>query len=125
MKKLIAMGLIAGVLGMNFAPICAMAVEENQPKVKNNNITAAPRVIKNPKALSYKEEKELEAMEENILMAEEEVASLEEMFADPDFYSKYGNNTAELKNNLDKAKAKVEELYQRWEFLEQKKKGQI
>ena len=82
-------------------------------------------MIKNPKALSYKEEKELEAMEENILMAEEEVASMEEMFADPDFYSKYGNNIAELKNNLDKAKAKVEELYQRWEFLEQKKKGQI
>jgi ATP-binding cassette subfamily F protein uup len=101
-------------------------VEENQPKVKpNNNLQATPRVIKNPKTLSYKEEKELEGMEENILLAEEEVSSLEAIFADPDFYSKHGNNTAKLKEDLDAAKVKVEELYQRWEFLEQKKKGQL
>ena len=101
------------------------AVEENQPKAKNNNVQVTQRVIKNPKTLSYKEEKELEGMEENILIAEEEVASLEAIFADPDFYSKHGNNTAKLKEDLDAAKAKVEELYQRWEFLEQKKKGQL
>jgi len=55
MKKLIAMGLIAGVLGMNFAPICAMAVEENQPKqevIKQKKLNR-----KEKKALAEKQNK--------------------------------------------------------------------
>ena len=55
MKKLIVMGLIAGILGMNFAPMCAMAVEENRQKqevVKQKKLSR-----KEKKALAEKQNK--------------------------------------------------------------------
>lgn len=55
MKKLIVMGLIAGILGMNFAPMCAMAVEEKQQKqevVKQKKLSR-----KEKKALAEKQNK--------------------------------------------------------------------
>ena len=42
------------------------------------------------------EKKELEGMEEAILVAEEEVSRIEGLFADPEFHSKHGNKTSEL-----------------------------
>ena len=55
--------------------------------------------------------------------AEAEVARLEECFADPQFHVKYAAQTRELTAQLDEAKRKVEELYTRWDELEEKNSG--
>ncbi|MBR0457993.1 MAG: ATP-binding cassette domain-containing protein [Victivallales bacterium] len=70
--------------------------------------------------LKWAEQKELEAMEDTIAAAEEEVASLEALFTQPDFHQKYGRQTAELTAKLQTAKDKVSQLYARWEELEQR-----
>ncbi len=68
--------------------------------------------------LSFKETKELEAMEGSILAAEENVARLESMFAAPDFYQQHGDRWKEMQGELDAAKKEVARLYARWEELE-------
>jgi ATP-binding cassette subfamily F protein uup len=68
--------------------------------------------------LTWKEKKELETIEENILDAESEVENIESIFADPEFYQKNASNTKELNEKLELAKNKVQKLYDRWEELE-------
>ena len=78
--------------------------------------TAAPLETK-PRKLTLAERKELEGMEEAILLAEEAVAELEGKLADPEFQK----NFAEIPGvvaKLDEAKTEVARLYARWEELE-------
>ena len=69
--------------------------------------------------LKWKEERELESIEEKILLAESEVTRLEERFAAPDFYEKHGHEWKELEAELAFRRDAVERLYSRWEELEQ------
>ncbi|MDP2035952.1 MAG: ATP-binding cassette domain-containing protein [Ignavibacteria bacterium] len=85
-----------------------------QPKVKKEDTREKPKVRK----LTWKESKELETMEENILNAETEVERIEAIFSSPDFYSKFATQTMELNKQLEEAKQKVKSLYERWEELE-------
>ncbi len=71
-----------------------------------------------PKKLSYKEAKELETIEENIINAEAEVEQIEKMFSDPDFYQKFAFQINDLKTELESKKEYAEQLYRRWEELE-------
>ncbi len=89
--------------------------------VKNTPPPAAPVQKNKPQKLSYKEQRELEAMESAIADAESAVADLEMIFSDPDFYAKYGSRSAELQTELDAARAEVSRLYERWDELESKK----
>lgn len=73
------------------------------------------------KKLTWKENKELESIEEEILKAESEVERIEAIFSSPDFYTKYGNQINELNEQLEKAKEKTSLLYKRWDELETKK----
>ena len=68
--------------------------------------------------LKWSEKKELEGMEEAIMKAEQEVADIEALFLLPDFHQKYGKQTNELKERLEKGRAEVARLYARWEELE-------
>ena len=87
----------------------------NQEESKKNG-----RVInRSPKGLSYKEKKELETMEEDILLLETEKEELEKLFASSD----------PGKDNLKKADKRYKELislieakYERWEVLESAEK---
>lgn len=71
-----------------------------------------------PRKLTYKEGKELENMEETILGVEERIAEIEEMFADPEFHHKYGEQAVALNQEVEAARRKLEALYARWEELE-------
>ena len=68
--------------------------------------------------LKWKEERELETMEETILAAEKEVVQLEALFASPDFYQKHGHEWTELEAKLKQMREEVVRLYARWEELE-------
>ena len=83
--------------------------------------SCAGRSASDKKRLTWKEQKELEGMEEAILAAETQVSELEAMFADPEFHAKYGRQTAELTTRLAEAKAEVERLYARWSELEDRR----
>ncbi|MFA7257151.1 MAG: ABC-F family ATP-binding cassette domain-containing protein, partial [Kiritimatiellales bacterium] len=94
------------------AALAAKSVAEKDSAAKSEKPKNAP------KKLSYKDQRELDSMEETIMKAEAEVERLETLFAAPDFYEKYGSRTAELQAELAAAKAALENLFARWEELE-------
>ena len=71
-----------------------------------------------PRKLTWKERNELEGMEAAILSAEEEVARIEGLFADPKFHSRHGARTNQLTSELEAARIQTASLYARWEELE-------
>ena len=84
-----------------------------QAKADPSRATAAK-----PRKMTWKEKNELEGMEAKILKAEEVVARIECLFADPEFHSKHSANTGELTSELEAAKKRGAALYARWEELE-------
>jgi ATP-binding cassette subfamily F protein uup len=78
---------------------------------------ATPKQVKSRK-LSFKEARELEGIEGQIHAVESEVARIEGLFADPEFFRKHAAQVNKLTDELDAAKQKVTQLYARWEELE-------
>ena len=76
------------------------------------------------KGLKWKEARELESIERDIVDAEAEVKHLEEVFSEPDFYQKRGDQMNKLTAELDAARANVDRLYTRWNELEEMKSRQ-
>jgi len=81
------------------------------------NQRPADRSLRSRK-LSYKETRELETMEADILAAEEEVARIEVIFNAPDFYEKHGAQWKQLETDLKAGRHRIAVLYARWEELE-------
>ena len=94
-------------------------VESKAVDNKKINYKPKPKV----KKLSWKEAKELETIEEEIIIAEEEVTKLENIFSSVDFHIKYSNKITELTQQFEATKLKVKNLYDRWEELEKLKNG--
>lgn len=87
------------------------------------NKSAAPAQAAKPngakrRKLSFKEQRELEGIEAQIHAVEAEVARIEGLFAQPDFFRKHATQVNQLTAELDAAKEKVPPLYARWEALE-------
>ena len=68
--------------------------------------------------LSFKEQRELDGMEEAIHLAEAGIAEREARFLEPDFHRKHGSRVAELTAEIESEKKRVAKLYSRWEELE-------
>jgi len=71
-----------------------------------------------PRKLSFKEARELEGMEAQILAVEAEIARIEGLFASPDFHRTLATQTNQLKDDLAAAKEDLAQLFARWEELE-------
>ena len=89
-------------------------------QVEEEKIVAPPPTVKavKPRKLSFKEARELEGMEAQIHAIEAEVARIEGLFADPEFFRKHAAQVHQLTGELDAAKENVTKLYARWEALE-------
>lgn len=74
-----------------------------------------------PPKLKWKEERELETMEETILEAEEALAEVEGKLENPQFFVDQPEEAAALANGLEERKAGIQELYDRWAHLESTK----
>jgi ATP-binding cassette subfamily F protein uup len=85
---------------------------------KNRLTSPAQSSKKRAKRLTWKEAKELETIEEEIVRAEAEVVRIEAIFADPDFYEKMGKETVHLTEELAATKEKVDRLFARWHELD-------
>jgi ATP-binding cassette subfamily F protein uup len=83
----------------------------------------SPEPKKSAPKLKWKEAKELEGMEKSIADAEAEVQRIEAIFSAPDFYELHGNRTTQLTRELEHARANVEQLYERWHYLEELKQA--
>jgi ATP-binding cassette subfamily F protein uup len=73
--------------------------------------------------LKWKDAKELEKIEQDIMQAESEAVRIESIFASPVFYEKYGDQTVQLTEELTAAKVLIERLYARRHELEEIKTG--
>jgi ATP-binding cassette subfamily F protein uup len=79
---------------------------------------AAAHDAAKPRKLTFKEGRELEGMEAQILAAETEVARFEALFVTPDFHRTHGTRTNQLVAELGAARQRIAQLYTRWEELE-------
>ncbi len=68
---------------------------------------------------TYKEQKELDGMEEAIHKSEERAAELEALLNDPDFYVTRAKEAPELLAQLELSRAEITRLYHRWAELEE------
>jgi len=87
---------------------------ETTPEPPEKSSSPPPKQRK----LKWKEERELESMEANILAAETEVARIETLFAAPDFFEKHRDDLQTHEANLEAARKRVADLYARWAQLE-------
>lgn len=71
-----------------------------------------------PRKLTFKEQRELEALPDTIAGMEKEVEEIHCRLADPEFYRTAGDEVAALTNRLRELEQGLEEAYQRWEELE-------
>lgn len=76
-----------------------------------------------PRKLSFKETRELEGMESEILKVEQEIGRIENLFAAPDFHKTHATQTNALMADLAAHKEKLNLLFARWEELEAIKSG--
>ena len=71
-----------------------------------------------PRKLSFKEERELEALPERITTLEAEQEQIHSTLADPEFYKNAGPEVARLNSRLEELDAELLASYARWEELE-------
>jgi ABC transport system ATP-binding/permease protein len=71
-----------------------------------------------PRKLSFKEERELEALPERITTLEAEQEKIHSTLAEPEFYKNAGAEVARLNSRLEELSAELLARYSRWEELE-------
>jgi ATP-binding cassette subfamily F protein uup len=76
------------------------------------------RQAERSRKLSFKEERELEALPERIAALEEEQAALHDRLSDPDFYKNAGSETASINARLAELEQELESAFLRWDELE-------
>ena len=71
-----------------------------------------------PKKLTWKEQRELEALPAQIETAETSQQEFHDRLADPALYQSGGDEVVQLKAQLETIEAELADLYERWEKLE-------
>ncbi len=79
---------------------------------------AETRVKNKAGKLSYKDQRELESMEERILETEAEIEGINSKFSSPDFFTDHGHEAEELHAKLETLQEELQAMYARWEELE-------
>ncbi|USH01018.1 ABC transporter ATP-binding protein [Grimontia kaedaensis] len=96
-------------------PKAKEAPKEELPKKQANN-------NKPGKKLSYKLQRELEALPQLIENLENEIAKIQESVNDPAFFQKSTEETQPVLQRLSEAEAELETAFERWEELEEMQK---
>lgn len=89
---------------------------DSTPRAESKPATAnAPE---KPKKLSFKEQRELDALPSQIELMEGQIAEFHRVMADPDFYKREGQEIARTQAELSEAELQLAAAYERWEALE-------
>jgi ATP-binding cassette subfamily F protein uup len=91
---------------------------ESKPLVNPKNTKAKPKPKPKPAKLSYKDQRELDALPKKIEELDAELASAHAAVADPEFYQQDGAAIAEANQRLQELEQELEQAYARWEELE-------
>jgi len=98
------------------------AIQRAQTTAANRDAAARRKAGGKPaeklRKLTFKENKELETIEERIMADEEAAAALEQQLSDPAFQAEHFADLAQLTNDLETGKRAIAALYTRWEQLE-------
>jgi len=94
------------------ASTTAQPAVPSQPREKRRQRTEKPR------KLTFKEQRELEALPDTIAAMEQEVEEIHGNLADPEFYRTAGDEVARLAARLKELEMELEAAYLRWEELE-------
>jgi ATP-binding cassette subfamily F protein uup len=88
-------------------------------KIATRTVTQRPRPERR-QSLSYKEQRELEALPPLIETLEAEQAKLYASLSDPSFYQRRGAEIAGAKVRLESLERELDDAYRRWEALEER-----
>lgn len=112
-----APGVFREILPSEWQPQAQPPVVTTQ--VQQNSV----RPSEQKQTLSYTEQKELMKLPDEIAKIESKIASLHDAIGQPDFYSQAAQDTEATLKQLKDLETKLEELFTRWGYLEDKAKG--
>jgi ATP-binding cassette subfamily F protein uup len=98
-------------------------LDAQKTREKQTSKSSSKPKTNRPRKLTYKEQKELDSMEETIMSKEERKEEIESLFLDPEFYKTPPDDVKKLQNELKKLKNELDALYLRWEELEEIKRN--
>lgn len=106
-----------------YADFAQWEAAENEVVAKKepaSTVVTASSSPSRPKKLSYKEQKELEGMENAILEAEEKLSVLHKQLEDPVLHADQ-QKSLDLYNQIANADLHLKNLFDRWHYLEEQK----
>lgn len=92
---------------------------KSAPKTDNkNNNSSAVKPVAQKNKLSYKEQRELEALPQQVEKLEEEIATIELQLAQPEFYQQASADIQKVTIKIEQLKKELAAAYLRWEELD-------
>ncbi|MDG1165384.1 MAG: ATP-binding cassette domain-containing protein [Porticoccaceae bacterium] len=89
-----------------------------QPAVPEQASKAHSKTQTTAKKLSYKEQRELDNLPQQIESLETQIAEVSELISQPDFYKGDRTETAKTETQLSEFQQQLSHCYERWELLE-------
>lgn len=89
-----------------------------QPKIIQQPVKTETKTVSASKKLSYKDQRELDNLPQEIENLETEIAELSELISQPDFYKGDRTETAKTETRLSELQQQLSHCYERWEILE-------
>ncbi len=106
------------------APVDQRA-DETQPEEAGRKARARPKqAAPRPKKLSYRDQRELDALPERIELLDSRLQELEAEISAPDFYQQDHAVTQVIIEKMEKTRSELEAAYSRWDELESEAPGQ-
>ncbi|MES9976179.1 MAG: ATP-binding cassette domain-containing protein [Candidatus Thiodiazotropha sp.] len=96
---------------------------ESKPKGGAGVKSIPERPKKKSEKLSYKDQRELDALPQRIEVLEVRLDELQTRLADPDLYRTQGELVAELQQQMSAVQLELDQAYERWETLESMQTG--
>ena len=101
----------------------ASEVKVDKTQSNQSSNSKAPETPKKGIKLSYKEQRELDELPEKIEQLENQQSEYETITADPSFYQQEQSLISEKLSELESINQELENAYERWDELEEKKAG--
>ncbi len=95
--------------------IAETKIKENQPAKQSSSSKV---VKKSVKKLSYKDQRELDSLPEDIAEMEAKIEALQTQMAQPDFYQQGQEQIAKATDKMSSLEKELEVKFERWEALE-------
>jgi ATP-binding cassette subfamily F protein uup len=100
-------------------------LKEQQKTVNQKNKGKLKQKTERQRKLTFKEQREFDSMEENIMEKESRKEEIEKEFMQPDFYQKDAQYCKQLQLEQTALENELDQLYSRWEVLEEIKRNSL